>query len=85
MTHKEIEKFVNEFKTESECGFTAKELYYVLMQVATSEFNLKAYSDAMMGNTCIVEDGEARIFPIDIIKALQCGFEDRKLRAEEFD
>ena len=53
--------------------------------LATILVNGEKYDEAMWGNTCGMWDGKFVIYHCDVLKAIQCGIENRDLKLEEWD
>ena len=80
----DIRKLVNEYKTESQYGFIQKELDDLLTQFP--DINMKKFNDAMMGNTCMMNDRDEIInYHCDVVTAIRCGVENRDMYQHEFD
>lgn len=71
------------FKTKHKEGFTNKEIEELLKQYP--DINMEKFNDAMMGNTCMMKDGELINYPCDVEKAIRCGVENRELNSFEWD
>ena len=79
-----IIKYIDEFKTKSKWGFNKKEIDILIDRFP--EINNKHFHDALMGNTCMMDQEEGLImYPCDIQTAASCGFEKRDLRLGEWD
>ncbi len=74
---------VNEFNTKSEYGFTWIEIKELLSEYP--DIDMEKFDDAMMGNTCMMEEGEIINYPCDVLLALNCGIDKRKLTVYEWD
>jgi len=74
---------VYSYKTKYRQGFIASEEAELLKQFP--DIDMEKYNDAMMGNTCMVIDGQTIIYHCDIEKALLCGIEKRGLYPHEWD
>jgi hypothetical protein len=78
-----IEQKVLNYKTKHEEGFMDSEVEELLKEFP--EINMEMFNEALWGNTCMVIDEKIINYHCDIIKALRCGVENRKLRFEEWD
>jgi len=81
--YKEIYDKVYNYKTKYPQGFIASEEAELLKDYP--DIDMEKYNDAMMGNTCMVIDGQTIIYHCDIEKALLCGIEKRGLYFYEWD
>lgn len=81
----DVSKFVNEYITSFDLGFTQTELHIILY--THENINHKAFWKAMFGNTLgSSPDGKIPLYyKGDVITALKCGIENRELRQEEWD
>lgn len=79
----DIKKFVEEYSTKHEIGFTKKEIDDVLK--IFPNINKSKFNNALNGITCQVVDGETVIYHCDIELALRCGIEDRNPGVFEWD
>jgi hypothetical protein len=81
---KAVRDRVYSYPTESEMGFTLKEL-----ELLTAEFpdlDKEKYNSALYGITCMAnEKGEMIIYHCDVYKALCCGIQKRGLKGFEWD
>ena len=78
------EKIYN-YPTESEWGFTDKELKVLLSEFGDA-VNMDKFNSALMGITCMKNDaGEIVIYHCDILTALRCGLENRDMQPFEMD
>ncbi len=80
---KNLEDRVYNYQTKHKEGFTKKELEKFVEKYAT--INMKKFNDAMMGNTCMIIDGEIVNYHRDVLTALRCGLENRDMHSYEFD
>jgi hypothetical protein len=78
-----IREMVYNFPTKSEYGLTDEELNKLLTWFPT--INKDKVDDALMGNTCMMFNDEIVNYHHDVLKALQCGFENRSLTLAEWD
>ena len=78
-----LEEKVYSYPTTYKEGFIAAEINDLLKEFPT--IDMEKYNDAMMGNTCMVRDGQTIIYHCDVLKALQCGIEKRNLKWYEWD
>jgi hypothetical protein len=74
---------VYSFKTKHKEGFTDSEVEELLKDFP--DINMDKFNDALMGNTCMMRDGEIIQYHCDILSALRCGIENRDLRVWEWD
>lgn len=81
--YKKIEKKVNTFKTKYKIGFTQEEIEELLKSYPN--VNKDKFSEATDGNTVQLRDDKIVQYHCDIIKAIVCGLENRRLRASEWD
>ena len=82
-TGKELEEFINNYPTKYKEGFLSEEQKAVLEKFPN--INMDKYNDAMMGNTCIMKEDKIVTYHCDIITALRCGIENRKIKYWEWD
>lgn len=79
-----VRERVYNFPTESEMGFTSKEL-----ETLTAEFpdlDKDKYNSALRGVTCMANDkGEMITYHCDVYKAICCGIQKRDLKGFEWD
>lgn len=79
-----LKDMIYNYPTKSEYGFNKKELELLLTWFPT--INMKKFNDAMIGNTCMVDEVEGIItYHIDVLTALRCGLENRDIKFSEFD
>jgi hypothetical protein len=83
-TREKVEKFIDEFKTANEQGFTESEIFRLIQQLGGT-INMDKFNDAMMGNTCMLINDEIVNYHTDVRTALLCGYEDRNITAAEWD
>ena len=74
---------VYNYPTKHKEGFVQSEVYAILKDY--SDVDMEKFNSALMGNTCMVKDGEIVQYHCDIEKALVCGIEKRNLRSYELD
>jgi len=79
----DLEKLIYEYPTKYKEGFTGAELKELIDKFP--DMNMDKYNDAMMGNTCMVIDGQTIIYHCDVLTGLRCGIEDRDIRLSEWD
>jgi len=80
-----IDYVVYHTKTKYEKGFLADEHKKLLRRFPTKYMNMDKYYEALHGITGIMTIDGGLIYHCDIIKALNCGIEDRNLTLAEFD
>ena len=86
MNYKELRELIYNYPTKSKWGFTNDEIKQLLeTNFKDVEFNQNKYNDAMMGNTCMMEDNEIINYHCDVLKGISCGLENRNLKWNEFD
>jgi len=79
-----LEALVYDYKTESEYGFTNVELKTLLVDFP--DIDMDKFNNAMMGNTCMVNDRKEIInYYCDVLTALRCGIEKREMHWYEWD
>lgn len=84
MEYKELKDLVYNYPTKHKQGFIASEQKEILSKFP--DINMEKYNDAMMGNTCMLDENDgAIIYHCDILKALICGIEQRSLNVFEWD
>jgi hypothetical protein len=75
---------VYNYKTKSEYGLVETEIQEVLKDYP--DCNMEKYNDAMMGNTCMVNDDKEVInYHCDVYSAILCGVENRDQMLQEWD
>lgn len=74
---------VRNYETNSPYGFNNKEQKEVLKHFPN--INMKKYNNALMGCTCMSDETGLIMYHCDIVKAIQCGIENRELRVSEWD
>ena len=79
----DLEKLIYEYPTKYKEGFIAAEIQELLKKFP--EIHMEKYNDAMMGNTCMVIDGQTIIYHCDVLTGLRCCIEDRDIRLSEWD
>ena len=76
--------FIENFKTQNKFGFNSKEIEEVLKHYPN--INMEKYENALRGNTCMMDEEHGLIiYHCDLIKAIQCGIENRELHYHEWD
>jgi len=84
MKKESLQQKIYNYPTEHEAGFTKKEINTLLKDYPN--VNMDKFNDAMMGNTCMVNDkGEIINYHCDVLTALRCGIENRSVKPHEFD
>ena len=87
-----LKNMVYDYPTKSEHGFTQSEINSLLSWFPT--INMEKFDNAMMGNTCMIEQLQFGIncisdfvihYHCDVYKALLCGLENRDLKVGEID
>ena len=79
-----IREIVNDKEWRSyEEGFTNMELEIILNKY--ENINREKFSNALMGNTCMMIDNKMINYPWDVEMALICGIENRDLKVSEWD
>lgn len=79
-----IREKVDNFKTESEWGFTVAEIEK--LREDFPPLNEEKFNSALAGITCMRNDkGETVIYPCDVELAIRCGLENRDLKSWEWD
>lgn len=81
--YKKLEEKVNTFKTKHKIGFLQEEVDKLLKFYPN--VNKDKFNEATNGNTVQLRDGKIVQYHCDIIKAIVCGLENRRLRASEWD
>lgn len=84
MTEKEIDDLVYNAETKNEHGFTDFEIFNLICRIG-GNFNVDKYNDAMMGNTCMMNDNFIINYHCDVATALKMAFNDRDMKPREFD
>jgi hypothetical protein len=82
-TSNDLRDEVYNFKTKNKEGFVQSEIDALIKEHIG--INMKRFNDAMMGNTCLMRDGELVIYHCDVLTALRCGLENRDMHPYEFD
>lgn len=85
MTPKELETLVYNWPTNNIHGFNPKEIEQILNQVGKENMNMEKYYNAMMGNTCMMDEHGIIQYHCDILAGLRCGLENRDLTMDEWD
>jgi len=81
--YKKLEDKVYKYPTKSKYGFHNDELETLLKDYP--DINMDKFNEAMMGNTCMIDEGGVIMYHCDIFVALKCGIENRELTIEEWD
>ena len=75
---------VYNYKSKSVYGLIEAEIQDVLKDYP--DCNMEKYNDAMMGNTCMVNDDKEIInYYCDVYSAILCGVENRDQTLQEWD
>jgi hypothetical protein len=74
---------INNYPTKHKEGFIKSELDELLKDYPNIDMN--KFNEAMMGNTCMVKEGQVVMYHCDIELALRCGIEKRGIRGYEMD
>jgi len=87
INYKELEDKVYNYTTKYKEGFTDKEIKELLKKYP--DVKMDKFNDAMRGNTCQAKTENDKLIIVnyhcDVLQALICGLEDRKLTAYEWD
>lgn len=84
MDYKELREVVYSYPTIYPEGFIQEEMDKLLEQFPN--IDMEYFNNTMMGNTCMMSSkNEIITYHTDVLKALQCGLEKRKLRGYEWD
>lgn len=84
MNYKELSGLVYNYPTKHKEGFIATEEKDLLSKFPN--INMEKYNNAMTGNTCMLNEEDGIImYHCDILKALNCGIENRDLTIYEWD
>lgn len=78
-----LDHLVYNYKTKNMSGFTGKDIINFVSQFPT--LNKEKFKDALHGVTCVMIDGELVIYHCDIVMAIKCGLENRKIEGYEWD
>ena len=78
-----IHEKVYTFPTKHKEGFVQSEVDQLLRDYP--DIDIEKFNSALMGNTCMVKEGEIVQYHWDIEKALLCGIEKRNLNNYEWD
>lgn len=81
--YQDIANLIYEYPVKSQYGFNKNEIKSLLQKYPN--LNIDAFNNALMGVTGMVEDNEFIYYKHDILKAFQCGLENRGLTLEEWD
>ncbi len=79
----DLYNFIYQYPTKYKQGFIDEELESIIKQF--KKFNRKKFDDAMIGNTCAMQDNKLVMYHCDVFAALSCGIENRNLRPGEWD
>lgn len=87
MDNTSLKKFVFDYKTKYEQGFTTEELKNIVQDIIKKvpAFNVEKMEEAFYGNTCMFIEGNVITYHVDVINALKCGIENRNLKTNEWD
>ena len=86
MKLEQIEDLVNNWPTKHKEGFTNLEITNIINTIKVdNEFSHEKFDNAMMGNTCLMREGQLVMYHWDVIKGIQCGIENRDLNVYEWD
>lgn len=86
MTKRKINKvleYANKYKTKSKYGFNKDEIKEILNMFPNIDEN--SFNNALKGVTGILDNNDFIYYHYDIIKAIKCGLEKRKLTIFEWD
>lgn len=84
MTNKELEDLVYNYPTKHKWGFIESEQKDILSKFPN--INMEKYKDAMMCNTCMLDEVDGIIiYHRDILLALKCGVQNRDMKLHEWD
>jgi hypothetical protein len=78
-----ITERVNTYPTKHKEGFIKSELDELLKEYP--KIDMGKFDEAMMGNTCMVKEGQVIMYHCDIELAIRCGIEKRNVRGYEMD
>jgi hypothetical protein len=78
-----ITERVNTYLTKHKEGFISSELDELLKEYPN--IDIGKFNEAMMGNTCMVKEGQVIMYHCDIELAIRCGIEKRNVRGYEMD
>jgi len=84
MTRKEVTKIVHDYPIEEVIGFTSIE-QTLLLNDHFSDMDVTRYYGSMLGNTCMVIEGQTRTYHCDVITGIMCALEDRDMTYFEWD
>jgi hypothetical protein len=82
LTSKNLELFINTYKTKHKEGFTGHEIVSILEKY---KIDKPKFYDALGVNTCMMIDGEIITYHCDVEKGLRCVIEDRDQNILEWD
>lgn len=80
-----LEEKIYTYPTKHKEGFTDEEVKKFLKEYPEVKDKMYRFNRAMIGNTCMIKDGEIINYHCDILTALRCTLEDRELKPYEFD
>lgn len=83
LCNKCLEDYVNTYPVKSKWGFNPDELKEIISEFP--DINMDKFNNAMMGNTCMMEEGQIITYPCDVVTALRCGIENRDINLSEWD
>jgi len=78
-----IDIAMNEHPPANPIGYTNAELRELIGNFP--EIEEQYVYNALIGNTCGIEDGELLHYGLDVYRAIRCGVEKRNLRVSEWD
>lgn len=78
-----VHEKIYKFPTKHKEGFVQSEVQTLLKDYP--DIDMEKFNHALLGNTCMLKDGETVRYHCDIEKALICGIEKRNLRSGEWD
>jgi len=76
-------KLVYEYKTKYNIGFTSTEIKEIISEFPY--FNKEEFHNALTSITCQMRDNQLIIYHCDVLTAIKCGMENRKMTILEFD
>lgn len=86
MTNKEIESLIYDWGTYNEHGFNKYEEDVLLEYIGKEhKLNMDKYHNAMMGNTCMMDQHGFVTYHCDILTAVLCAIENRDMYMHEWD
>lgn len=78
-----VNEYIDNYPRKHNRGFTHTELLDLLSKI--EDISIPHVENALMGNTCMVIDGDIITYTWDVQKAIQCGLEKRQLYVGEWD